>query len=118
MYVVKRSIDSIKNPDMLNDATFNNIFDKYFDTLSFKFKKPINVIEWIDKLEEKGLEPSYDYENPKKCIFSFVESDTDIILILESLDLFFIYSQSPYFLVEAYKETRYLLEMADIHLLN
>ncbi len=118
MYVVKRSIDSIKNPDMLNDATFNNIFDKYFDTLSFKFKKPINVIEWIDKLEEKGLEPSYDYENPKKCTFSLAESDTDIILTLESLDLFFTYSQSPHFLVEAYKETRYLLEMADIHLLN
>ena len=117
-YVVRRTLEEIENPDIIHDPKFNQIFDKYFDSLSFRFDKPINVTRWIDTFEERGLDIDYDPAKLDRCTLKLDGLDTEIIIMRESLDIFFTYTQSPHFIIDAYKKASIQLEVAKIHLLN
>jgi|GEM_PF-1099931 len=117
-YEIRRSLDKIINAEIIHTPIFNKIFDKYFNTLSFSFNKPINVAQWIDILEDKGLDVSFNPAHIDRCKLNLEGLDTEIIIMSDRLDIFFTYSQSPHFIIDAYKTASIQLAAADINLLN
>lgn len=113
-----RSIDEIKNPDIIHNAAFNKVFEDFFDSLSLQFNKKIDVVEWIDRLEDMDIDVDYDTANPVQCTFSLEGLDTDITIKRDSMEIFFTYAQSPHFIVDSYNKALVQLELANIKLLN
>jgi Caspase domain len=117
-YDVRRSLDYIINSEIIDNVEFNEIFYNYFTSLSFSLPKKINVAEWIDKFEDKGIKVDYDVANLNKCAISLNDLDTDIILRESSFDIFFTYPAPPKKLIEAYKNTTFQLAFHKINLLE
>ncbi|MDV6217849.1 caspase family protein [Flavitalea sp. BT771] len=118
MYEIVRQIDNMEDDSMINNPLFNEIFDNWFTSLRFEFDKHIDVGEWIDTFEERGLEVKYNPVSPETCTLSLPGLDTDIIISVDSEDIFFTYPASPIELVTAYKKTAIYLETSDIKLLS
>src|ERR1035437_6852950 len=117
-YEVRRTLDYIKNPDIINNKIFNEIFDNYFTSLSFHFNKKLDVAKFIDVLEEQGKRVSYDPSNLKRCSIELDGLDTEIIITEMSLDIFFTYPSTPQKLVEYYKNATLHLQLNKINLLS
>jgi hypothetical protein len=118
MYELVRQIDNMEDDSMINNPLFNEVFDNWFTSLRFEFDKPIDVEEWIDKFEERGLDVKYNPVSPETCTLSLEGLDTDIIISVDSVDIFFTYPASPLELIAAYKKTAIHLETSEINLLT
>jgi len=117
-FEVRRSLDNIKNPSIINDSQFNKIFDNYFTSLSFEFKKKINIPQLIDALEEKNKKVKYDLSDLSKCSIELDGLDTELIITEHSLDIFFTFPSTPIKLVEYFQNARLHLEINKIHLIE
>ena len=40
------------SPTIIENEAFNQVFDKYFNELTFDFNKPLNIEELIDRIED------------------------------------------------------------------
>ena len=117
-YEVRRSLDQIKNNSIINDINFNEVFDNYFTSLSFEFRKKMDVKKLIDMLEEKNKKVKYDLSNLTRCSIELEGLDTELIITENSLDIFFTYPSTPLALVKYYKNATLHLQINKINLLE
>ena len=58
-----RSVIGIANPEQVVSDGFAEVFDNMFDRIEFAFPEPIDLEDWIDRiedLEDERLQLSYD----------------------------------------------------------
>lgn len=69
-YILTRTIENFKNSDVLNNPSFNAVFENSFNELQFHFKK-INVEEIIDIIEaindEENIHVKYKSSDTSSC---------------------------------------------------
>lgn len=120
-YVIKRTLFDV-DPDIINDKEFNGVFDGHFRALSFAFNKPIKIDKIIDRIEAMGkaapVKLDYTPGDTSKLTVIFPGSSNEIVIDRYSMNITIPRSASPAALVDVYKDTRRLLDGANIKLLE
>jgi hypothetical protein len=83
-------VENFKNSDIIFNTKFNSIFDCKFKTIQFNFKKPINLEDIIDKIEDLNnpkIVPIYDSVNITECKIDIKDLPLKIIVRRESLSV-------------------------------
>lgn len=121
-YVVKRSLLSIKNQNMINDENFNAIFSEHFDNLQFELETDTDIewlIDQIEEMEDSPVSVKYDPSDLSSCTISLDNLDYDIRVEADTISITTNYFTSPGRLAEAFKQSyRALQGVPELKLLN
>lgn len=64
----RREVGRISGPELVRTADFRTVFGSMFDRLVFEFAEPVDVADFVDRIEE----------NPPEGVKVFVDSDANI----------------------------------------
>jgi len=121
-YIIKRSLLDVTNPDIINDAAFNGLFDGHFRELSFNFSKRIDTDKLIDRIEarkrETGVKLKYNPGDTSHVRIIFPASVNEIVVEPYAINITVPHATSPAKLVDVYKDTQRLLDAAKIKLIE
>jgi hypothetical protein len=113
MYILSRKLEYIKNPEIINNPFFNQIFSSTFDNLKLSVNKSINIsklIDKIEKLEEQELfNLDYDPSDLSSLTISLAVNSHSIYITSDSISIRTISKSSPSELVAAYQKTQKIL---------
>ncbi len=71
--LITRQLINISPAIVENDA-FNEVFEDYFDELTFDFNKPVNIEELIDRIQDLDLD-KIELDYPSDCSHCDIEID-------------------------------------------
>jgi hypothetical protein len=121
-YIITRSIDTIVNEEIVSDPNFNAVFEHRFRRISFRFTGTLNLKEFILKNEalakKRGIKLKYSIGDLAICSIIFPDSINEIEITAHSIDITTPKSLAPIQLIEEYKQTRLLLDRAELKLIN
>lgn len=105
--LITRQLINISPAIVENDA-FNEVFEDYFDELTFDFNKPVNVEELIDRIEDLESD-KIEVDYPSDCSYCDIEingSPFKIKVTRRSLTVQTPKATSPKLLVETFFEAQ------------
>ncbi len=118
IYLLSRTLEYIKNPEIINNPLFNQIFDNKFDNLRFATPKRINIIKLIDKIEELNdndiFQVDYDPSDLSNCTISIANNNLFIFVTKDAFSFRSDIKCSPLELVEEYQITQKTLASSPI----
>lgn len=120
-YIIRRKIDYIKNPKIIENEIFNRTFTGAFNTLKVDFPTDIDLEELITKIEDMRNEDiNIDYD-PSTLEYLSIEikgNPYEIIFTNDSFSVITSSKKNPKELTEAFKETQKSLSNNNLQMLN
>jgi hypothetical protein len=96
------------SPSIVENDAFNEVFDDYFDELTFEFNKPVNIKDLIDRIEDLNSD-DIDVDFSADCSYCEIKIDGSpftIKVTRHSLTMQTPGSTSPKLLVQTFFEAQ------------
>lgn len=63
-FVLRKRLGNIKSADLFERPEFNEVFGGVFQRLELRSQMPVQVEEWIDRIEDRDLEEEWQLQYP------------------------------------------------------
>lgn len=87
-FFLRKTIANFKIPDLFSRPEFNEIFGSAFQRLELRSKNPVQVEDWIDRIEDRDLEEEWQLRYPpdySSCTIRLPRSEFEIKITPETL---------------------------------
>lgn len=108
-YLLIRKLTNFRSSEMALNPKFNKIFSNHFERLEFSLSKRIDIIKFINDIEDlndnENIELDYDPSDLRSCRVLIKGGNFDVLVTPNSLSITSSYNTSPVMLINAYRET-------------